>query len=393
MEVKKQKPSHGGPLAGVRIVEIGAIGPAPYACMMLSDLGARVTRVDRLDPDPLAGAGDPRYDFLLRGRERIALDLKSEGGREVVLRLVDDADVLIEGFRPGVTEKLGIGPDVCHARNVRLIYARMTGWGQHGPLAGAAGHDINYVALSGALHAIGSPGGPPVVPLNLLGDFGGGAVFLVVGVLAALLEARRSGKGQVVDAAMVDGATSLMTAIYAAFSSGFWRDERGSNLLDGGAPFYAVYETADGRHVALGAIEPKFFAELVAKLGLDPSTTPAQYDAARWPELRATLAATFRRKSREEWCKILEGSDACFAPVLSLSETAQHEHLKARATFTPVAGIEQPAPAPRFSRTPSAVARQGVGVGFDTAAILARLGYGEDEVSALRAAGVIRKAS
>jgi alpha-methylacyl-CoA racemase len=308
-----------------------------------------------------------------------------------VLRLVDDADVIIEGFRPGVTEKLGIGPDVCHARNPRLVYARMTGWGQAGPLASSAGHDINYISLSGALHAIGQQGGPPVVPLNLIGDFGGGAVFLVVGVLAALLEARRSGNGQVVDAAMVDGSVSLMTAIFAAFSSGFWRDERGSNLLDGGAPFYSVYETADGKHVAVGAIEPKFFAELMSKLGLDSATTPAQYDAARWPELRALLATTFRRKTRDEWCKILERSDACFAPVLALGEASQHEHLKTRGTFTPVAGIEQPSPAPRFSRTPSAVARAGVGVGFDTAAILARLGYGEAEVSELRAAGVIRQ--
>jgi len=391
MEMKQEGPAHSGPLAGVRIVEIGAIGPAPYACMMLSDLGARVTRVDRIDPDPLSGAGDPRYDFLLRGRERIALDLKNERGRDIVLRLVDDADVLIEGFRPGVTEKLGIGPDACLARNAGLVYARMTGWGQTGPLASSAGHDINYIALSGALHAIGKQGGAPVVPLNLIGDFGGGAVFLVVGVLAALLEARLSGKGQVVDAAMVDGSVSLMTAIFAAFSSGFWRDERGSNLLDGGAPFYSVYETADGKHVAVGAIEPKFFAELMAKLGLDPATTPAQYDAARWPELRALLATTFRRKTRDEWCKILERSDACFAPVLALGEASQHEHLKARGTFTPVAGIDQPSPAPRFSRTPSAVARAGVGVGFDTAAILARLGYGEAEVSELRAAGVIGK--
>jgi alpha-methylacyl-CoA racemase len=391
MEMMHERPASAGPLAGVRVVEIGAIGPAPYACMILSDLGARVTRVDRLDPDPLSGAGDPRYDFLLRGRERIALDLKSERGRDIVLRLVDGADVLIEGFRPGVAEKLGIGPDVCFTRNQRLVYGRMTGWGQTGPLASSAGHDINYIALSGALHAIGTQGGPPVVPLNLIGDFGGGAVFLVVGVLAALLEARRSGKGQVVDAAMVDGAVGLMSAIFAAFASGFWRDERGSNLLDGGAPFYAVYETADGKHVALGAIEPKFFAELVARIGIDPAWAIAQYDSARWPELRSTLTATFRRRSRDEWCKILEGTDACFAPVLSLGEASSHAHLKARGTFTPVAGIDQPAPAPRFSRTPSAMPRPGVGVGFDSAAILARLGYGEAEVAALRAAGVIRK--
>jgi alpha-methylacyl-CoA racemase len=393
MEMKHESRVPTGPLAGVRVVEIGAIGPAPHACMMLSDLGARVTRVDRLDPDPLSGAGDPRYDFLLRGRERIALDLKSERGRDVVLRLVDDADVLVEGFRPGVAEKLGIGPEACLARNARLVYGRMTGWGQSGPLAGSAGHDINYIALSGALHAIGTRGGPPVVPLNLIGDFGGGAVFLVVGVLAALLEARRSGKGQVVDAAMVDGSVALMSAIYGAYSAGFWRDERGSNLLDGGAPFYSVYETADGKHVTVGAIEPKFFAELVTRLGLDGAWVSAQYDPGRWPEMRETLAATFRGKTRDEWCKILENSDACFAPVLSLGEASEHEHLKARGTFTPIAGIDQPAPAPRFSRTPSAVTRAGVGVGFDTEAILARLRYSEAEIAALRAAGVIREAS
>jgi alpha-methylacyl-CoA racemase len=392
MEMKQDIPTSTGPLAGVRIVEIGAIGPAPYACMMLADLGARVTRVDRLDPDPLSGAGDPRYDVLLRGRERIALDLKTPHGRDIVLRLVDDADVLIEGFRPGVTEKLGIGPDACLARNARLVYGRMTGWGQSGTLSSSAGHDINYIAISGALHAIGPHSGAPVVPLNLIGDFGGGAVFLVVGVLAALLEARRSGMGQVVDAAMVDGAVALMSPIFAAFASGFWRDERGSNLLDGGAPFYSVYETADGKHVTVGAIEPKFFAELITKLDLDAGWMSAQYDAARWPELRAKLAEKFRCKTRDEWCHILEGSDACFAPVLSLGEAPQHAHLKARGTFTSVAGIEQPAPAPRFSRTPSSVDRPGVGVGFDTAAILARLGYGDVEISGLHAAGVIRKA-
>jgi len=392
MEVKCKDPEPTGPLSGVRVIEIGAIGPAPYACMMLADLGALVTRVDRLDPDPLSGAGDPRYDFLLRGRERIALDLKSERGRDIVLQLVDDADVLIEGFRPGVTEKLGIGPDVCFARNQRLVYGRMTGWGQSGPLASSAGHDINYVALSGALHAIGAQGGPPIVPLNLIGDFGGGAVFLVVGVLAALHEARCSGKGQVVDAAMVDGAVGLMAAIFAAYASGFWRDERGSNLLDGGAPFYSVYETADAKHVAIGAIEPRFFAELVARVGIDSAWVTTQYDSARWPDLRATLTATFRRKTRDEWCQILEGTDACFAPVLSLGEAAEHAHLRARGVFTPVAGVDQPTPAPRFSRTPSNVARAGVGVGFDSARILTRLGYGKSEVAELRAAGVIGKA-
>jgi len=380
---------HAGPLVGVHVVELGGIGPAPYACMLLSDLGAHVTRVDRLEPDVLAGAGDPRYDFLLRGRERIALDLKSQHGREIVLRLVAGADVLVEGFRPGVAEKLGIGPEECLRLNARLVYGRMTGWGQTGPLASTAGHDINYIALSGALHAIGPHAGPPVVPLNLLGDFGGGAVFLVVGVLAALLESHRSGRGQIVDAAMIDGAVSLMTAIYAAFASGFWRDARGSNLLDGGAPFYSVYETADGKYVAVGAIEPKFFAQLIAKLGLDAPMLPAQFDSARWPDLRAALASVFRRKTRDEWCAIFEGSDSCFAPVLSLAEAQQHDHLRMRGVFTSIAGVDQPAAVPKLSRTPAAVARPGVPVGFDTTSVLERLGYTIAEISELRARGVV----
>jgi len=380
-----------GPLQGLRVIELASIGPGPLCCMLLSDLGADVVRVDRLEPSGLGVAMDPRHDVNARGRRSLALDLKAEAGREAVLRLVEGADVLVEGFRPGVTEKLGLGPADCQARNPRLVYGRMTGFGQQGPLAQAAGHDLNSIALTGMLHAIGPAGGAPVPPLNLVGDYGGGALYLAFGVLAALFERQRSGRGQVVDAAMVDGAASLGSIFYGLVAAGQWGAERGSNLLDGGAPFYSVYETADGKHVAVGAIEPKFFAELIAKLGLDPATTPAQYDAARWPELRALLAATFRRKTRDEWCKILERSDACFAPVLSLGEAAQHEHLKARGTFTAVAGIDQPAPAPRFSRTPSAVARPGVGVGFDTAAILARLGYGEAEVGELQAAGVIGK--
>jgi alpha-methylacyl-CoA racemase len=381
--------AQGGPLTGVSVLELGGIGPAPYACMLLSDLGAHVTRIDRLDADMLAGAGDPRYDFLLRGRERVAVDIKSDRGREIALRLVSGTSVLVEGFRPGVAEKLGLGPVECLALNPALVYGRMTGWGQAGPLASTAGHDINYIALSGALHAIGQHDGPPAVPLNLLGDFGGGAAFLVIGVLAALLEARRTGRGQVVDAAMIDGAVSLMTAIYAAFSSGYWRDERESNLLDGGAPFYAVYETADGKHVAIGAIEPKFFAQLLAKLGFSPEQVPPQFEAARWPELRRLLAERFRTKTRDDWSALLEGTDTCFAPVLTLGEAAQHPHLRARGVFQPVAGIDQPAPAPRFSRTPSAIARPGVAAGFDTSAVLLRLGLSEDEIRDLRRSGVV----
>ncbi len=379
-----------GPLAGVRVVEVGGIGPAPYACMLLSDLGAEVIRVDRLEPASLSGAGDPRYDFLLRGRRRIALDLKSVRGVELLLQLSSKSDVLVEGFRPGVAERLGFGPERCWEQNPRLVYGRMTGWGQDGPYAHVAGHDINYIALSGALHAIGAAGGPPVVPLNLVGDFGGGATFLVIGVLAALVESRRSGRGQVVDAAMVDGALSLMTAIYAAFSSGFWSDKRGSNLLDGGAPFYSVYETADGKHVAVGAIEPRFFAELIAKLGLAPVFCDSQYDSARWGELRETLASEFRRRSRDAWVEVFAGSDACVAPVLALGEVASHDSMTARRAFEVVAGVGQPAPAPRFSRTESAIGRAGVAVGFDTSEILAGLGYSPQQIAELRDARVVK---
>jgi alpha-methylacyl-CoA racemase len=357
--------------------------------MLLSDLGAKVTRVDRIEADLFSGAGDPRYDFLLRGRERIAVDVKSDAGRVIILELVTDAEIFIEGFRPGVAERLGIGPEQCFERNSRLVYGRMTGWGQTGPLATTAGHDINYIALSGALHAIGIAGGPPTVPLNLLGDFGGGAVFLVVGVLAALLESRASGRGQVVDAAMLDGATSLMSAVFAAFASGFWRDERGRNLLDGGAPFYSVYETADGRHIAVGAIEPKFFAQLLEIMKVDPLLAAAQFDAARWEEMRELFARVFREKSRDEWCELFDGIDACVSPVLSLAEVGDHEHIRARGVFESVHGAAQPAPAPRFSRTPTKIARAGVPSGSDTSAILERLGYTTTEIDALRSAAVV----
>jgi alpha-methylacyl-CoA racemase len=379
----------GGPLAGVRVVELGAIGPAPYACMLLSDLGAIVTRVDRTEADLFSGAGDPRYDFLLRGRERIALDVKSDAGRAILLELVTDAEIFIEGLRPGVAERLGIGPEECFQRNSRLVYGRMTGWGQTGPLARTAGHDINYIALSGALHAIGAVGGPPTVPLNLIGDFGGGAAFLVMGVLAALLESRKSGRGQVVDAAMLDGATSLMSAVFAAFASGYWRDQRGRNLLDGGAPFYAVYETADKKHIAVGAIEPKFFAQLLEKMGLDPSLAVWQFDASRWDEMRELFIQVFCTRSRDAWCQHFGDIDACVSPVLSLAEVVEHEHVRARGVFESVHGVAQPAPAPRFSRTPTRIARGGVSSGFDTRAILERLGYTSAEIEALRASAIV----
>jgi alpha-methylacyl-CoA racemase len=391
MEVTSENVS-AGPLAGVRVLEIGAIGPAPYACMLLSDLGAKVVRVDRLSADPFSGGGDPRYDFLLRGRERIGLDLKTPQGRNVVLRLAMDADLFVEGFRPGVAEKLGIGPDHCFARNPRLVYGRMTGWGQSGPLAQAAGHDINYIALTGALHAIGSGDGAPTIPLNLIGDFAGGSMFLVMGLLAGLVEARRTGKGQVVDAAMVDGAASLMTAIHAAVAAGFWKDQRGSNLLDGGAPFYSVYQTLDDKYVAIGAIEPKFFAVLVDKLALEPAEMPLQYDPSHWPELRAKLQSLFRTKTRAEWCVLLEGTDACFAPVLALGEARDHAHIRAREGFVAVDGVDHPAPAPRFSRTRAGISRAGVGAGTDTTAVLEAAGFGPAEIESLAKAGVIKEA-
>jgi alpha-methylacyl-CoA racemase len=386
-------PSGHGPLAGVRVIEFGAMGPAPFGCMLLSDLGAKVTRIDRMGADPLAGGGDPRFDFMMRGRERISIDLKSQRGREIALRLAETSDVLVEGFRPGVMEKLGLGPADCRAVNPRLVYGRMTGWGQSGPLADAAGHDINYVALTGALHAIGERNGAPVVPLNLVGDFCGGALYLVTGVIAALFEARSSGEGQVVDAAMIDGVTSLMTPIYAAFSSGFWRDERGSNLLDGGAPFYGVYLTKDARYVAVGAIEPKFFAALLRGLGLGSENLAAQYDRESWPRLRASLAAAFLTRTRSEWVDVFAGTDACVSPVLSLSEGREHPHLKARAVFQVVREIEQSAPAPRFSRTPASIARAAVPPGFDAHSILGRLGFGPGEIDDLERARVIARSS
>jgi alpha-methylacyl-CoA racemase len=339
-----------GPLSGVRVVEFAGIGPGPFACMLLSDMGADVVRIDR----PGAGQSAPT-DITSRNRRFVNVDLKNEADRTRVLDLLAGADVLVEGFRPGVMERLGLGPDVVLARNPRLVYGRMTGWGQEGALANAAGHDINYIAITGALAAIGPRDGKPVPPLNLVGDYGGGALYLVVGVLAAIIEARRSGRGQVVDAAMCDGAASLMTVFYALTAQGRWQDKRGSNLLDGGAHFYGTYECADGRHVALGAIEPQFYAELLRRAGIDDPDFAKQNERASWPSLQQKLAAIFRTKTRDEWCAILEGTDACFAPVLTLSEAPKHRHLTERRTFVENAGVVQPAPAPRFSGTPSAI--------------------------------------
>lgn len=367
------------------MVELAGIGPAPYACMLLAELGADVLRIDR----PGAGAGvvPAEHDLLLRSRPCAAVDLKAEGGRDLLLALADRADVLVEGLRPGVTERLGLGPDVCAARNPRLVYARMTGWGQNGPLAQRAGHDINYAGLTGALHAIGTAE-QPVPPLNLVADFGGGSLFLVVGVLAALLERASSGRGQVVDAAMVDGASSLMTMVHGLLAAGLWQDRRQANLLDGGAPFYGTYACADGRHVAVGALEPQFFAALLDGLGLREEFPGSQHDVDRWPDQRALLARTFRTRTRDEWAVWFEGTDACVTPVLSLLEAPAHPHLVARATFVEAAGRLQPAPAPRFSRTPAAVCSPPHLPGQDTREALLAWDIPTEQVDHLLAAGV-----
>ena len=376
-----------GPLQGLRVIELASIGPGPLCCMLFADLGADVVRIDRLEPSGLGVAMDRRHDVNARGRRSVALDLKSEAGRAAVLRLVDGADVLVEGFRPGVTEKLGLGPADCQVRNPRLVYGRITGFGQTGPLAQAAGHDLNYIALAGVLHAIGPAGGKPVPPLNLAADYGGGALYLAFGVLAALFERQRSGRGQVVDAAMVDGAASLASLFYGLQAAGSWSEARGGNLLDGGAPFYDTYETADGGFISLAPLEPKFFAQLAAVLGLEPRFVHRQYDRRLWPEMRAAIAAAVRLQTRDDWCARLEGSDTCFAPVLSLAEAPLHVHARARAAFVSVEGVVQPAPAPRFDRTPAALPRRAPAVGEHTAEVLREAGFGDADLAALFASG------
>jgi alpha-methylacyl-CoA racemase len=374
-----------GPLDGVRVVEIAGIGPGPFCAMLLADMGAEVVRVDR--PETAGGAGWPA--LMSRGRRSVVIDLKHERGAEVVLRLVEHADALLEGFRPGVAERLGIGPDDCLARNPRLVYGRMTGWGQDGPLRHAAGHDIAYIALAGALHPIGEPGGAPVPPLNLLGDFGGGGMLLAFGIACGLVEARRSGQGQVVDAAIVDGAALLTTSIHEMVTLGLWEERRGANLLDGGAPYYGVYETSDGEHMAVGALEPRFYGELLDKLGLRPDDLPPQADRERWPELRERLEAVFRTRTRAEWTDVFEGSDACVAPVLGLSEARAHPHNRARGTFMLVDGSPQPAPAPRFSRTAPEPPAPPPVPGQHTDEVLSSGGFDAEEIASLRAAGAI----
>jgi len=381
----------GGPLTGLRIVEFAGIGPGPYGAMLLADLGADVIRLERAQsvrPREQRNGAAPSLDLLARGRRSIGIDLKHPEGLEAALRLVERAEVLIEGFRPGVMERLGLGPEVCLERNPAIVYGRMTGFGQQGPLAHAAGHDINYIALAGALEPIGRKGEAPVPPLNLVGDFGGGGMLLAFGIMAALYEARSSGRGQVVDAAMVDGAASLMTLIHGMRQAGVWQPERGTNLLDTGAPFYEVYETADGQFVSLGALEPQFYAEFVRRVELEdafaPEPLPAQMDRTRWPDLHERLVALFRTKTRAEWCELLEGTDVCFAPVLRPDEASQHPHMRERGTFVEVAGVEQPGPVPRFSRTPGEIQGPPARPGDHTDSALADWGFSAEEIQALR---------
>jgi len=371
-----------GPLQGIKVVEFQGIGPGPFTAMLLSDMGADVIRVDRK-----GGRTPNKTEITYRGRKAVAFDLKKPEAVEAALKLIGEADALIEGFRPGVMERLGLGPDVCLARNPKLVYGRMTGWGQTGPLALAAGHDINYIALTGALHGIGNAGKKPVPPLNLVGDFGGGALYLAFGMVCGLVEAKRSGKGQVVDAAMTDGAASLMSMFYGMNAMGMWRDERGVNLLDSGAHFYDTYETKDGKYVAIGSIEPQFYRELLQKTGITDSAFEMQMDPKGWAALKEKLTAVIKTKTRDEWDAIMLGSDVCYAPVLSLKEAPKHPHNVARETFVEIDGVVQPAPAPRFSRTPPKVQGGVTGPENDTA--LSAWGFSRADIDKLSQVGAI----
>jgi alpha-methylacyl-CoA racemase len=384
-----------GPLEGIRIVELAGIGPGPFCAMLLSDMGAEVIRVDRaamvgLDTD--RDGNDSRFNLLARGRRNIAVDLKNPAAVDAVLRLIDQADALLEGFRPGVMERLGLGPDLCLARNPKLVYGRMTGWGQDGPIAHIAGHDINYIALSGVLHSIGGAGGPPVPPLNLVGDFGGGALYLAMGVLAGIISARATEKGQVIDCSMVEGSASLMMMMYGALASGAWREERGQNRTDGGAHYYQVYETKDGEYVSVGAIEPQFYALLLKHTGLEGEDLPPQTDRTRWPEMQERLKRIFKSKTRAEWTEIMQQTDICFAPVLRMSEALSHPHNLHRESFVEIDGIPQPAPAPRFLGTPARVQRPPARVGEHTEAVLKDWGFSVDEIAALHREGAVASA-
>lgn len=359
------------------------------AAMVLADMGAEVIRIDRLSDSGLGVRVDPKYSVLERSRRSIAVDLKSPRGIELVLDLVQKSDALIEGFRPGVTERLGLGPDVCKARNRKLVYGRVTGWGQDGPLSQAAGHDINYISLAGAAYCIGNGDRPPSPPLNLVGDFGGGGMLLALGVVAALLEAQKSGEGQVVDAAMTDGTATLMGAIYGLHGSGYWTDDRQSNILDGGAHFYNAYETKDGKYISIASIEAKFYEEFLERTDFSDPDHAAHRDRTQWPDNRERMAALFRSKTRDEWCEVLEGTDVCFAPMLSMSEAPSHPHNVARKTFVKEDGVVQPAPAPRFSRTPGRIQKGPSVPGSDTAEVLSDLGWSDGDIAALRDGGVV----
>jgi alpha-methylacyl-CoA racemase len=382
-----------GVLSGYKMIEFAGIGPGPMCAMLLSDMGADVLRIDRTSDANLGIATEAKYGLLNRGRRSAAFDLKRPEAVDAVMRLIEKADALLEGFRPGVMERLGLSPDKCLARNPRLVYGRMTGWGQEGPLAHAAGHDINYIALSGALHSIGRRGQAPVPPLNLVGDFGGGALYLALGIVAGLLEAQKSGKGQVIDAAMTDGSSSLMTAIYGIHASGRWTNNRGDNILDTGAHYYDVYETKDGQYISIGSIEAKFYEELLQLSGMKNEELPSQNDRKSWPALKDRVAAIFRTKTRDEWCKLMEGSDVCFAPVLSMEEAPRHPHNRHRGTFVDFDGVVQPGPAPRFSRTPSKIQRPPAVPGQHTEEALRDWGFSASELERLRTCGAIASAT
>lgn len=375
-----------GPLQGVKIIEVGGIGPGPLCAMMLSDMGADVIRIERKGH---VARTEPKYDVMMRNRRSVSIDLRKPEGVAAVLKIVEQVDALQEGFRPGVMEKLGLGPDVCLERNPRLVYGRMTGWGQEGPLAKVAGHDINYISLSGALHTFGRKGEKPIAPLNMVGDFGGGGMLLAFGIVCALFETQRSGKGQVIDAAMVDGSAALMAMIYGLRASGFWADERGVNLLDSGAHFYDAYETSDGKYISIGSIEPQFYELLLQHTGIADPDFKNQLDQNKWPQFKEKLCEIFKTKSRDEWCDIMEGTDVCFAPVLSLDEAPEHPQNQERNTFIEVNGVRQPSPAPRFSRTPPEIKHPPPEPGEHTEAVLRDFGFSTKEIETLRRAEAI----
>lgn len=376
-----------GPLKGMKIVEFGGIGPGPFCAMMLADMGANIVRIDK--KSATGSAEDPKYTILHRGRRSIAINLKKPEGVETALRLIEQSEALLEGFRPGVMERLGLSPDNCLQRNPKLVYGRMTGWGQEGPLAHAAGHDINYISLSGALHAIGRPGEKPIPPLNLIGDFGGGGMLLAFGIICGVYEAQKSGQGQVVDAAMVDGSAALMAMFYGMYANGFWTDKAGTNLLDGGAHFYDTYETSDGKWVSVGALEPQFYSLLLKQVGIEDPEFKEQMEITKWPQFKERLTAIFKTKTRQEWCEIMEGTDVCFAPVLSMAEAVKHPHNQARNVFVEVEGVVQPAPTPRFSRSQPKVQCPPPHVGEHSVSALKDWGFTSADIAELKNLEVI----